>query len=174
MYMSLAKRTPYQTRGRDSNATESAKWKTNLASVITLFDLVLAEDYIPANLASQTVDADEEPSPEQSRNHLGATSRPASKKGPLPPEALVECDFCGSDIFVHFLECDTCSPLEHRTDSGFCLCMRCYVDGRSCSCGRMRVKSNQAFSQLLADRNQAVRTLLEVSASASFAVLDEA
>ncbi|KAH9066292.1 hypothetical protein EDB87DRAFT_1732683 [Lactarius vividus] len=76
------------------------------------------------------------------------------------------CDFCGSDIFVSFFWCEDCSlPAENScgVSDGMHICPGCYVEGRSCSCGRlMDPVLCWPLRILYADYNRAVRALERV------------
>lgn len=76
------------------------------------------------------------------------------------------CDFCGSDIFVSFFCCNDCS-LSVKNSSGVSddlhICAGCYVEGRSCRCGRlMDPVQCWPLGILYADYNRAVRALESV------------
>lgn len=75
------------------------------------------------------------------------------------------CDFCGSDIFISFFCCKTCSlSVEESSEvgDGLHICPGCYVEGRSCRCGLMDPMQYWPLQILHADYNRAVRALKSV------------
>ncbi|KAI0306344.1 hypothetical protein B0F90DRAFT_1689147 [Multifurca ochricompacta] len=76
------------------------------------------------------------------------------------------CDFCGSDIFVSFFCCKDCSlstELSSTAGDGLHICPGCYVEGRSCRCGRLMDPMQCWPLQILyGDYNRAVRALVSV------------
>jgi hypothetical protein len=73
------------------------------------------------------------------------------------------CDFCGSDIFVSFFCCESCSLLGENSSGvsdGLHICPGCYAEGRSCRCERPMVPVQCWPLQILyVDHNRAVRAL---------------
>jgi hypothetical protein len=82
----------------------------------------------------------------------------------------LHCDFCGADIFQSFFECDSCLPASSSGVSagilpvgdGLVLCPLCYVEGRTCQCGKMQPVQCRPFSDLLGIRDQAVRAIQRI------------
>jgi hypothetical protein len=80
---------------------------------------------------------------------------------PLDSETGLFCDFCGADIFNTYFSCDLCTAqhdtvLSEEADCvGFCICSRCFLDGRSCGCRLMRPHLIQPHSILQKEYEQA-------------------
>ncbi|KAH9071132.1 hypothetical protein EDB83DRAFT_2577696 [Lactarius deliciosus] len=76
------------------------------------------------------------------------------------------CDFCSSDIFVSSFWCKDCSLPDENScggSDGMHICPGCYVEGRSCRCGRlMDPVLCWPLRILYADYNRAVRALESV------------
>ncbi|TFL07550.1 hypothetical protein BDV98DRAFT_599838 [Pterulicium gracile] len=80
------------------------------------------------------------------------------------PEGLF-CDFCGADIFNAFFECQSCIASHDSTETepslgeAYCVCPRCYIDGRSCPCERMKPMLLRNPALLRAELDSALRVL---------------
>jgi len=101
----------------------------NLRDIISLFDRVLAEEYIPVAFT---------------------TAR---------GQALHSCDFCGASLFTSSWTCgyppdskEICAQAEADTPPKRVCCL-CYVEGRKCACGHMNVQTFFDMGELLELRN---------------------
>ncbi|KAF5315534.1 hypothetical protein D9611_004889 [Ephemerocybe angulata] len=71
----------------------------------------------------------------------------------------IYCDFCGSDIFQSFLECNKCFLPDSGGHGTYTICPRCYIEGRTCNCGSMDSKQVQTFHKLLDVQSKAYKVL---------------
>lgn len=101
----------------------------NFRDIISLFDRVLAEEYIPIPFTA------------------GCS------------QASPSCDFCGASLFTSSWSCgcspdskEACARVEADT-SPKRVCCFCYVEGRKCACGQMTVQTFFDMGQLLELRN---------------------
>jgi hypothetical protein len=101
----------------------------NFKDIVSLFDRVLAEEYIPMECK---------------------TAR---------PHALVSCDFCGASLFNSNWVCGgspdsngVCVRAEVDSSPKRVCCL-CYVEGRKCACGHMIVQTFFDMDELLELRN---------------------
>ena len=71
----------------------------------------------------------------------------------------ITCDFCGSDIFQSFLECQTCEA--DSAEGGYVVCPGCYAEGRSCKCKCqiMQRMQRRQFKLLLDTRAEAIQVV---------------
>lgn len=143
--------------------------------IISLFDLILCEEISNDHARLPTI-----LTAEQSCNMQQTPGRllPHGSAKTLQPNEVkstscnLACDFCGSDIFQSFFECTTCSvtgtggdkPDNNTTPTvtlgdGVLLCPQCYVEGRTCACGRMGPGQCRPFQALIDTRNEAVSML---------------
>jgi len=97
--------------------------------IISLFDRVLAEEYIPMTF----------------KTNCG--------------QALLSCDFCGASLFTSSWVCgsspdsmEVCARVEADTSPKRVCCL-CYVEGRKCACGHMNVQTFFDMNELLELRN---------------------
>ncbi|KAG9318700.1 hypothetical protein JVU11DRAFT_796 [Chiua virens] len=116
----------------------------NLKHLVSLFDDILAAEFSVAR----------DSMPHVSQSNLLHTDN-------------LHCDFCGSDIFQSFFECDKCLPAASSGSSagilpvgdGLTLCPLCYAEGRICHCGEMQPVQCRPFNDLLRIRDQAVMAI---------------
>ncbi|KAF5373885.1 hypothetical protein D9758_000647 [Tetrapyrgos nigripes] len=73
----------------------------------------------------------------------------------------LSCDFCGADIFQSYFGCLDCVPAEAWED-GCVICPGCYIEGRSCRCGKMEPVQFRDFSALKKVRISAQETLQRI------------
>ena len=76
----------------------------------------------------------------------------------------VECDFCGADVFLSFLQCNHCfisreSSSESDAEglavaANVVLCSACYVAGRTYACTHLSPTQYWPFADLVATRNR--------------------
>jgi len=104
----------------------------NFKDIVSLFDRVLAEEYIPVTFKT-------------------ACDQP-----------LLSCDFCGASLFISRWVCgsspdsrEVCPRTEADT-SPKQVCCSCYVEGRKCACGHMVVQTSIDMDKLLELRNSFV------------------
>ncbi|KAI0093671.1 hypothetical protein BDY19DRAFT_918246 [Irpex rosettiformis] len=139
----------------------------DVASLVQLFDTILSEEFIPH----------ETPTIFTHFQQINEILRPrhSSKRKPKPSSQATRvaatscnfaCDFCGSDIFQSFFECEKCmiypskdAEGPHTIGDGLILCCSCYVEGRTCACGSMKLAQCRPFSLLLQPRNDAAEVL---------------
>lgn len=101
----------------------------NFKDIISLFDRVLAEEYIPVAFTTAC------------------------------GQALRSCDFCGASLFTSSWACgcppdskEVCARAEAGTSPKRVCCL-CYVEGRKCACGHMNVQPFFDMGELLELRN---------------------
>jgi hypothetical protein len=140
-----------------SELTNKLRLKKELRQLINLFDDVLGEEYSKDHNQLFQMAAPLSFSDESSE---GSATPPTTQDG----ISRVICDFCGTDIFQSFFECRKCvaapgSGSEAASDEGLAICPSCYVEGRSCRCEIMHPMQHRPFSELLHDRNIAVKVL---------------
>jgi hypothetical protein len=126
----------------------------DIETLIRLFDLILASEWIPVDHREKVVKEDK------------CLDIPA-------------CDFCGADIFQSFFRCSTCM-IQEDDDAGagesrsFYLCACCYAEGRSCICRNMEPRRRlRSYTALLATRNEAFQRRLISTSSSLPEVIDE-
>lgn len=150
----------------------------DIKALLGLFEDILTEEYspdhstIPYQLSPQPHIASPGPS-----NASSATSTHYGKDCDVPkdPDGHITCDFCGGDVFQSFFECHYCveqctlddSKMDERGES-YVLCAGCYVEGRSCSCGRMVAMQRQPFDNLLRLRDKTLKALHMFTQDANF------
>jgi hypothetical protein len=133
-----------------------------LRCLVDLFDDVLVEDFCKdhkqmSHMATSSTSAD-------SSNELSDGSTPPTTEEGI---SRVTCDFCDTDVFQSFFECRKCVASDamdtggtHESrDDGLVICPSCYVEGRTCQCEDMQPMQCRPFSELLRDRNAAVKVL---------------
>lgn len=104
----------------------------NFKDVVSLFDRLLAEEYIPI------------------------TSKTACN------QALLPCDFCGASLFISSWVCGSSRDSKDACDRAGAdispkqVCCLCYVEGRKCACGHMIVQTSIDVDTLLELRNSFV------------------
>lgn len=81
------------------------------------------------------------------------------------------CHYCGASLFLSYFSCgggcfDLGTDATH-TDVSIRVCGTCYVEGRFCACRDMTPRRLRNFSNVLQERNDAVSTLSNYSASLS-------
>lgn len=101
----------------------------NFRDIISLFDCVLAEEYVPIPFTT------------------GCN------------QALLSCDFCGASLFTSSWVCgcspdskEVCA-LAGADTSPKRVCCFCYVEGRKCACGQMTIQTLVDMAELLELRN---------------------
>lgn len=158
-----------------SELTNKLRLKKELRQLINLFDDVLGEEYSKDHNQLFQMAAPLSFSDESSE---GSATPPTTQDG----ISRVICDFCGTDIFQSFFECRKCvaapgSGSEAASDEGLAICPSCYVEGRSCRCEIMHPMQHRPFSELLHDRNIAVKVLqhseLEGGSTQTLEMMDE-
>lgn len=124
--------------------------------LINLFDDVLVEEFCKEH---------------EQMPHMTASSVSVAYPDGLSGEGVsrVTCDFCDTDVFQSFFECQKCvrstSPdamdtaTTHEARGGLVICASCYVEGRTCQCEVMQPMQCRPFSELLRDRNRAMEVL---------------
>jgi hypothetical protein len=130
-----------------------------LASLINIFDSILAEEYHPSHASLTHVQVESADSEWGSNTLLASTDD--QNAAAANKNWHCTCDFCGADIFQSLFECKTCALDETNSGpaSGFLLCPMCYVEGRSCKCGSMEPIQVMSFDFLLKGRNRAASAL---------------
>ncbi len=134
----------------------------DVVDLLRLFDSILLEEFIPAQ--TSTMFSDEQQILEIFQ------PRSSSKRKPKPSSHATRahktscnfaCDFCGSDIFQSFFECQECTTETDEVEDGtpgvgdgLILCSSCYVEGRTCACGSMTPAQCRPFNLLLDTRNK--------------------
>ncbi|KAI0341657.1 hypothetical protein BDW22DRAFT_1331922 [Trametopsis cervina] len=149
-----------------------------LETVLQLFDSIIYEEFARNHDALPTIPSDSRQVSEIFQR------RSPSKRKPKPSFAAITvestssnfaCDFCGSDIFQSFFECQSCAippdetvdrdhdedeePASTLTGDGLIICPSCYVEGRTCACGIMHAAQCRPFSLLINRRNDAAAVL---------------
>lgn len=104
----------------------------NFKDVVSLFDRMLAEEYIPITFKTAN------------------------------DQVSLSCDFCGASLFLSSWVCgsypdskEVCDGAEANT-SPKRVCCSCYVEGRKCACGHMIVQTSIDMDKLLELRNSFV------------------
>lgn len=138
-----------------------------LRKLITLFDDVLVEEFSKDHnqMSHMTTSF---------TSTASSTSLSESSDGSTSPTpdgiSRITCDFCDTDVFQSFFECRKCIPAPpldamdtgtapQGCEDGLVICPSCYVEGRTCQCEVMRPVQCRPFSDLLRDRNLAVKIL---------------
>ena len=116
-----------RTIARDTVVTMTSAF--NSKDIISLFDRVLAEEYIPITIKA------------------------------VGGQALLSCDFCGASLFTSSWVCgsspdskEVCARVDANTPPKR-VCYLCYVEGRKCTCGQMNVQAFFDIDELLELRN---------------------
>jgi len=143
-----------------------------MKGLLRLFDDILLEEYSPDNSMIPCSSSAQSHAASPSPSNVSSVTLTQSGKG---VDDHITCDFCGADIFQSFFECSHCveqNPLEgSETDErgeSYVVCAGCYVEGRSCSCGRMNAVQRQPFDNLLCLRRNALHALHTLTRDDSF------
>ncbi|PSR76049.1 hypothetical protein PHLCEN_2v8711 [Hermanssonia centrifuga] len=157
-----------------------------LHTLIAVFDFVLLGEYHSKHADLPTILSDRTGLPRSShdnpRDHSSKRQPRLSAKARdiqtdisrwQPSACNLSCDFCGADIFQSFFECQylCASRYDHHDGNegdritfsgdpflgnGVLLCPTCYVEGRTCTCGKMKAVQCRPFDTLVLARNEAV------------------
>lgn len=106
---------------------------SNINELLVVFDHILAE--------------------EEFNTHSNV---PSLDKGNLTE--IIDCDFCGADVFQGFFECRTCVEID-SAEGGFNICPGCYVEGRSCKHQIMQPMQRRPFKCLMDDRKEVIQVV---------------
>lgn len=131
LYNHIQKLASLPLEGPSQNGDHIRYSTETSARLIQLFDNVLQEDY--------------------SREHSSLRIIPQSSK-PLG------CDFCGGNLFLSaFLCAGKCGidEITHSQNVTLAVCPTCFVEGRTCLCGKMTPVRLGSFSFALQARNLA-------------------
>lgn len=164
-----------------SSRADIVEKEKDLRRLIELFDDVLAEEYHKAHKQMPHLITSSTPS-------NGASASSSTLSPTREESSRITCDFCGTDVFQSFFECRKCvdpSPdamdtgvtPETASDASLVICSSCYVEGRSCRCEVMEPMQYRPFSELLDDRNMAMKVLQHSEAmkeiTDTYEILDE-
>jgi hypothetical protein len=138
--------------------TRRRRLSEELRALGDLFDVILVEEYSKDN--------------DNMRLKAAPDSTRSAEDHALEECDRISCDFCGSDIFQSFFECQICDPVhpfasisddvlqkEPQVGDGIVICPLCYVEGRSCRCASMDPRQCHPFETLLEARRRAMRCL---------------
>ncbi len=160
-----------------------------LHTLIAVFDFVLLGEYHSKHADLPTILSDRTGLPRSNhdnpRDHSSRRQPRLSAKARdiqtdisrwQPSACNLSCDFCGADIFQSFFECQylCASRYDHHDGNegdritfsgdpflgnGVLLCPTCYVEGRTCTCGKMKAVQCRPFDTLVLARNEAVEVV---------------
>ena len=148
---------------------------TDIKALLGPFEDILIEEYSPDH---STIPCQSSPQPQAASpspsNASSVTVTPDNKNCDAlkDPDGHITCDFCGGDIFQSFFECRYCveqnTSDDSEMDETYVVCAGCYVEGRSCSCGRMVAMQRQPFDNLLQLRHKTFKVLHMFTQDARF------
>lgn len=121
--------TNHQTSGTRTLDPELHSLAVDLAGLLKVYDIILAEEKPGVWLKSS----------QQLDTFFNDDNR-------------IVCDFCECDIFQSFFECGTCTG---GSSSSLIVCPGCYSEGRSCRCQTMEPMQCRTFQILIDARNEA-------------------
>jgi len=150
----------------------------DIKALLGLFEDILVEEYSPdcSTIPCQSSPRPHTASPSPS-NASSVTLTHDDKDCDVPqdPDGRITCDFCGGDVFQSFFECRCCveqnmlddREMDEQSES-YVVCAGCYVEGRSCSCGKMIAMQRQPFDNLLQLRHKTIKALHIFTQDTSF------
>ena len=134
----------------------------DISSLVHLFDTILLEEFIPHETPTIFTDLQQINEILQPRHASKRKLKPSVQATRVDATSCnFACDFCGSDIFQSFFECQQCSinlgdnvEVPQNIGDGLIICPSCYVEGRTCACGSMEPAQCRPFRLLVQTRNK--------------------
>lgn len=108
-----------------------------LTALLKLFQYVLSEEFHPGWRQMKRLDVET------------ATT-------PTAADLEISCDFCGCDIFQSFFECAKCTLPD---GASYFICIRCYIEGRTCKCQSMQPMQVRSYQDLIQTQSKAIDVL---------------
>jgi hypothetical protein len=149
---------PFPQKPHSLSIAVTPNFVMDMKELLQLFDDILTEEYSPDHLMIRCLSPPSHttsPSPSNASSVTLIHDFKDSDDVPKDSDGCITCDFCGGDIFQSFFECYHCverktlgkSEVDERGES-FMICAGCYVEGRSCKCGKMDAVQCQPFDNL--------------------------